>query len=203
MLRSSVPTRKVSFADRQTARRRGAGPPSVRDEFDLVALVVFEIRRVAVSTAGEGVLIGIHQPPAVLFGAIDQPIQGSACSGVEGQVVEAGPTTIMRTVDQRWGLLEHDVGRSTLIAHAVVPELKLLVAKRAQQPLPSWVRCGEVGYPQLDMMQQAHVSVRVNHRVNATWVSDIGPQDDPAAGRPWQGGSCATWTPMSPMCWHR
>jgi len=74
----------------------------------------------------------------VLFGAIDQPIQGTACSGVEGQVVEAGPPALVTIADQRWGLLEHDVGGSQLIAHAVVPELELLVAKRAQKPLPSW-----------------------------------------------------------------
>jgi len=150
-------------------------PPSIRDEFDLVAIVVFEIRCVAVGSASKGMAIRMHEPPAVLFGAIDQSVQGAACSGVEGQVVEAGPPTIMRPVDQRWGLLEHDVGGSQLIAHAVVPELELLIAKGAQQPLPSWPRRGEVGYPQLDMVQQAHSSVRFDHRVNATWVTNIGP----------------------------
>jgi len=115
----------------------------------------------------------------VLFGPIDYSIQGAAPPGVEGQVVEAGPPTFVTTADQRWRLLEHDVGRSQSIAHAVVPELELLVTERAQQPLPPWAGCAEVGYPQLDVMQQAHVSVRVDHRMNATWVSDIGPQGDP------------------------
>ncbi len=165
---SEVLQRPTEPRHHETARTAGAWRPSIRDEFYLVALVVFEIRRVAVSTASERVLIGIHELPAMLFGAIDQPIQGSAWSGVEGQVVEAGSPTIMGTVDQRWRLLEHDVGRSQLIAHAVIPELKLLVAKRAQQPLPSWVGCAEVGYPQLDVMQQAHVRVRTDHRMNAT-----------------------------------
>lgn len=124
----------------------------IRDEFDLVAIVVFEIRGVAVGSASKGVLIGIHEPPAVLVGVIDQSIQGSACSGVEGQVVESGPPTIMRPVDHCWRLLEHDVGGSQLVAHAVVPEMELFVAKRAQQPLPPRAGCAEVRYPQLDMV---------------------------------------------------
>jgi len=125
-----------------------------RREFYLVALVVFEIRRVAVSTAGEGVLIGMHELPAMLFGAIDQPIQGSACSGVEGQVVEAGSPTIMGTVDQRWRLLKHDVGRSqSCTATAQTPTTSTSADRRRHTAARS---------PDFDTRRQAP-SIRVSH----------------------------------------
>jgi hypothetical protein len=63
----AAPGRRLTFGKRDL---------TIRDEFDLVAIVVFEIRGVAVGSASKGVLISIYEPPAVLFGAIDQSIQG-------------------------------------------------------------------------------------------------------------------------------
>jgi len=73
---------------------------------------------------------------------------------VEGEVVEPGSATFVGSLDQRRGLLEHDVGGAELVAHAVVPELELLITEGAEQPLPPWTSGADVGHPEFDVMEQ-------------------------------------------------
>lgn len=58
----------------------------------------------------------------------------------------------------------------------VVPELELLIAKNLEQPSPSWLRRGQVGYLQLHVLEQAHASVRAGHQAEATELLNLAMQ---------------------------
>jgi len=94
---------------------------SVCDELNLVAVVVFQVGGVVVRTAGERMSVLEHQVPALSSCVLNQLVKASAGSGVEREVVDPGAASLVRALDQRWGLLEHDVGRAEPVAHAVAP----------------------------------------------------------------------------------
>ena len=65
------------------------------DEFDLVAVLVFQVGGVMLLTARVGVKVGEHQPPAVTQRPGDQVLHTVAGGDVEGQVVEAGAAPVV------------------------------------------------------------------------------------------------------------
>ncbi|KQX44507.1 hypothetical protein ASD29_00370 [Streptomyces sp. Root1295] len=72
---------------------------------------------------------------------------------MEREVVQARSEPVVAVAGERGGLLEYQIGRAEVPAATVLPALVEGVAEIFQEPLPVGDRTGEVGNPDLDMME--------------------------------------------------
>jgi hypothetical protein len=105
-------------------------------------------------TAGVGVAVSEHEPPAVT-GCMGHHVLHAVTGGdVEGEVVEAGaePIVTERAAGRR--LLKDDVGATSPPALSFRPLLEELITESAEQPAPAGLGPGQVGHPQFDVVNR-------------------------------------------------
>jgi hypothetical protein len=95
-----------------------------------------------------------------------------AGAGVEGEVVEAGAEAVVAGGGHGGRLLDDEVGAVEVPAAAGLPVLELLVTEAGEEPAPLGDGAGQVGDPQLDVVQAAGAGARRNHLaiVGSSWI---------------------------------
>ena len=105
--------------------------------------------------AGVGMAVWEHQGPIMLGCLWHQLIEVLDGGDVEGEVIEARPTSVMVVAARGGRLLDHDVGGTEASAAAVRPLLVGPVTEGFEQPPPAGDRSRQIGDPQLDVVQLA------------------------------------------------
>src|SRR5579872_1824125 len=148
---------RSAWAARRSAPSRpaSAGPRLLDgDELRFEAVLVLEIGGVMVWPAGVRVPVSEQRAPAVLDRLAGQLVHSRPAGHVEREMVQPGTAPVVGGRSKRRRLLDHDVGRSGLPAPPGRPVLVLLVVHLSEQPPPRVDGAGQVGHPQLHVMQR-------------------------------------------------
>lgn len=144
------------------------------DEFDLEAVAVLEIAGLVIWAASVGVTIGEQQRPPVIGGVGDKLVELCRVADVEGEMIEPGTASVMTVGGQRGGLLDNDVRIAELPAASAVPMLVRRVAECGQEPSKAVDGAGEIGDPQLDVVQRsAHQAAAWPFICNGTKATEL------------------------------
>ena len=147
-----------------------AGPAVAGDQLDLEPAGAGEIRGIVIRSARMGVLLSEHRRPAVLGRQPGQGVDTGTVAGVEREMVQPGAHAVMSGSGHGGRLLNDDVGRTQLPAASLRPVLVPGVAELSEQPAPLRRCPGQVGHPQLDVVQGA-TARRLVHALAAGLMS--------------------------------
>src|SRR5262249_40980750 len=117
---------------------------------------VLQVGGVVLGAAGVRVAVREEQRPAVGGGGAYQLVQALSLAGVVGDVVDprVEPGVLVPVLRRR--LLDEEVDVALGMRARGLAELGQLPSQLAEQPAPGSLGCGQIRYPQLDVVQRAH-----------------------------------------------